>query len=164
MRDTDRDFKLPVEIDKVICFGNPYVMEVIIERYCQMALRTSLLSSLVVSAATISSAVATPLVGTEIKELIGGKTIFLSTGYGFSLPLRYEENGEVTGDGRGTMLGKFFAPKETGKWWVQDNRLCQRWSSWYEGRTFCFVVKKTGSTTIEWRRDDGFSGTARISG
>lgn len=102
--------------------------------------------------------------GKDLKSLITGKTVLLRTGYGFSLPLRYKPNGEVAGDGTGTMLARFFAPREIGKWWVEDDRLCQKWPSWYDGRTFCFVVRKTGDQTIEWRRNDGYRGTARISG
>jgi hypothetical protein len=102
--------------------------------------------------------------GHQIKSLIAGKTVFLSTGYGFNMPLHYGGDGNVTGDGSGTVLGRYFAPKETGKWWVENNQLCQQWPSWYEGRTFCFTVHKTGSQTIYWQRDDGYSGTARISG
>jgi hypothetical protein len=114
--------------------------------------------------AQVTSAAGNPLGGKEIRSLIGGKTILLSTGYGFSLPLHYELDGDVTGDGRGTMLGRFFAPKETGKWWVENNLLCQKWPSWYEGRKFCFSLRQTGRQTIEWRRNDGYSGTAVISG
>lgn len=114
--------------------------------------------------APVNSAGADALGEREIKSVIAGQTVLLSTGYGFSLPLHYGRDGNVTGDGTGTMLGRFFAPKETGRWWVENDRLCQQWPSWYEGRTFCFTVRKTGSRTIEWRRDDGYSGTARISG
>jgi len=114
--------------------------------------------------APAASAAGNSLEGKEIRSLIGGKTVFLSTGYGFSLPLHYDLDGDVTGDGRGTMLGRFFAPKETGKWWVESDLLCQKWPSWYDGRTFCFSLRQTGRQTIEWRRDDGYSGTALISG
>ena len=55
-----------------------------------------------------------------------------------------------------------FAPKEEGRWWVEDNSLCQKWPSWYRGRQFCFKITSLGEGRISWLRDDGAKGTARI--
>lgn len=100
----------------------------------------------------------------EIKSLIGGKRVHLATSYGIEFPLRYANNGRVTGDGSGTTLGKYMAPKETGNWWVSGNRMCQKFPTWYDGQSHCFRLKRTGASSLEWVRDDGYKGTARISG
>lgn len=97
----------------------------------------------------------------EIKAMISGKQVNLKTRWG-SFPLRYARNGRVTGDGTGLGLARFFAPKETGRWWVQNDRMCQRFPTWYDGRTFCFRLTKNGPRTIEWVRSDGASGTATV--
>ncbi len=104
------------------------------------------------------------LSGTDIKGLIGGKRVHLATGYGIEFPLKYASNGRVTGDGSGTTLGQYMAPKETGSWWVSGNRMCQQFPTWYDGRQFCFKLRQTGPNTLEWVRDDGYSGRARITG
>lgn len=115
-----------------------------------------------VAASTTVSAFATPLDGDAIKSLVGGKRVYLSTPYGLEFPLQYMTNGEVRGDASGFSLASMMAPKETGSWWVKGQKLCQKWPSWYKGKTICFTIEQTGKAKIAWTRDDGMSGTARI--
>lgn len=98
----------------------------------------------------------------EIKQLVTDKRVMLSTFYG-SFPLRYRSNRKVFGDGSALGLARFFAPKETGKWWVANNRLCQKWPSWYDGKSLCFTISMLGPQKIRWVRQDGYSGTATVS-
>ncbi|MFK8253854.1 hypothetical protein [Ancylobacter terrae] len=114
-------------------------------------------ASLVVLA---GSAAAEPLTGERIKERIGGERVNLSTPYGLSLPLHYRDDGVVVGDISGFSIGSMLAPREQGRWWVSGDKLCQRWPSWYEGRTHCFSITSLGPRKIAWTRDDGLSGTA----
>ena len=113
---------------------------------------------------SIAAASAEQLSANGIREAVIGKRVDLRTPYGLSLPLRYESNGTVVGDISGFSMARMFAPRETGKWWIDGNRLCQQWPSWYDGQTFCFTITRTGDSTISWLRDDGYQGTARISG
>jgi hypothetical protein len=110
-----------------------------------------------------SQAFASQLSGTEIQSAIGGKQVMLKTFWG-GFPLRYASSGAVTGDGTALGLAKFFAPKETGKWWVAGDQLCQQFPTWYKGQKFCFTLSRTNATTLKWVRDDGYSGTAKIMG
>jgi len=100
--------------------------------------------------------------GKDIRAAISGKKVLLKTRWG-SFPLRYRANSRVVGDGSALGLAKFFAPKETGNWWVANNRLCQKFPTWYKGQTSCFRLKKSGPNTLKWVRQDGASGTAVIS-
>jgi len=50
-----------------------------------------------------------------------------------------------------------------GKWWVADDQLCQQWSSWMDGKSYCYKLTRNGSQ-VQWLRSDGHSGTARIGG
>jgi hypothetical protein len=109
-----------------------------------------------------SPAQAETLRGNELKSLVSGKRIYLKTPFGGEFPLYYQTSGAVSGDGTALGLGKFMAPRETGKWWVDGKNLCQQWPTWYDGKATCFTVEKTGPRTINWLRDDGKSGTARI--
>ena len=97
----------------------------------------------------------------EIRKTITGVRIMLQSPFG-EFPLTYKSNGTVTGDGSTVGLGRFFAPRETGKWWIADNQLCQQWPTWYDGEVFCFKLQKTGDRSLYWVRDDGESGKARI--
>ncbi|MBO3761788.1 hypothetical protein [Ciceribacter sp. L1K22] len=118
----------------------------------------------VIAVLPLQTAVASELSGGEVKELIAGKTVRLDTPLGIKLPLRYRTDGAVAGDISGFSMASMFAPKEEGRWWVDGQRLCQQWPTWYKGRTFCFTIKKLDGNRISWQRDDGATGTAVISG
>jgi hypothetical protein len=110
-----------------------------------------------------SPAFAEQLSGPDIQTTINGKQVMLKTFWG-GFPLRYSTSGAVTGDGTALGLAKFFAPKETGKWWVAGDQLCQQFPTWYKGQKLCFTLERQNETTLKWVREDGYSGTARIMG
>jgi hypothetical protein len=107
-------------------------------------------------------ATAGELSGPEIRELISGEKVRLSTPFGIALPLQYRQDGVVVGDVSGFSAARMLAPREEGRWWISGNSLCQKWPSWYDGRQFCFKITSLGAKKIAWLRDDGASGTARI--
>lgn len=102
------------------------------------------------------------LSGEEIRNSIIGKRIYLSIPLGGEFPLRYQNNGVVKGDGSAVGVGRFFSPKDQGRWWIKGNDLCQQWQEWYEGRTFCFKITDLRGDKFRWQRDDGRKGKARI--
>lgn len=113
-------------------------------------------------AALSTPALAETMSGSEIRQSIAGKRIYLATPFGGEFPLNYRTNGQVTGDGTALGLGRYLAPKETGRWFVRGNELCQQFPTWYDGKVSCFTLRRTGETSLRWRRDDGYSGRARI--
>lgn len=124
--------------------------------------KSSLVLAMAISLA-VAPAFAAQLSGAEIQSTINGKQVMLKTFWG-GFPLRYATSGKVTGDGTALGLAKFFAPKETGKWWVASNQLCQQFPTWYQGKKLCFTLSRQNETTLKWVREDGYSGTARIMG
>lgn len=100
--------------------------------------------------------------GEALREAVSGKRIYLAVPLGGELPLYYQPNGKVDGSGEAAGLGRFLKPSDSGRWWVEGERLCQQWESWYQGRVFCFTVRKLPQDRIAWARDDGETGIARI--
>jgi hypothetical protein len=114
--------------------------------------------------ATASFAEPTTLAGDELRQAISGKTVFLNIS-GFELPIRYAASGRMSGK-MSTVAASFSrgdGAQDRGKWWVAGDQLCQQWSSWMEGKSYCYRLTRDGST-VHWARNDGRSGTARIGG
>jgi hypothetical protein len=111
--------------------------------------------------ATRASAEPSPLSGETLKAAVTGAVLEVETPLGIKVPIRYSEDGRVYGEARGLAyyLG---AETDTGKWWVSSDRLCHKWSKWFDGVLQCIRISRQGSR-IFWRRDDGETGTAVIS-
>lgn len=107
-------------------------------------------------------AAAETLAGPRLKSFIAGKRVYLAVPLGGEIPLTYRTNGVVDGSGEAAGLGRYMTPRDSGRWWVAGNRVCQKWQQWYDGKTFCFTVTKLSDNRIRWVRDDGKSGVARL--
>ena len=113
--------------------------------------------------ATASLAEPATLAGDELRQAISGKTVFLNIS-GFELPIRYAANGRMSGK-MSTIAASFSrgdGASDSGKWWVAGDQLCQQWSSWMDGKSYCYRLTREGPT-VHWARNDGRSGTARIA-
>lgn len=119
--------------------------------------------SLGLLAATLLPALADePMKAADIQRDIIGRRIYLAAPLGGELPLHYQRGGAVDGSGEAVGLGKWLKPKDSGKWWIAGDKLCQQFTSWYDGKRMCFdLTRKTGSS-VAWRRDNGETGVARI--
>lgn len=103
------------------------------------------------------------LEGEAIREAVGGKRIYLAIPFGGEFPLYYQKDGKVDGSGEAVGLGRFFRPTDSGKWWIENRTLlCQQWTSWYDGKRFCFELRKLPGNKLAWFRDDGETGIARV--
>jgi hypothetical protein len=99
-----------------------------------------------------------------LRHAVAGKTVYLKIS-GFDLPIRYAASGTMTG--RISMMAASLSgggATDSGKWWIADDQLCQRWTSWMDAKTYCYRLNATGSSSVRWVRSDGRSGTARIAG
>jgi hypothetical protein len=105
---------------------------------------------------------ATSLTEDQLRQAISEKTIYLNVS-GFELPIRYKANGRMSGS-MGAVTATFSrgdGSRDSGRWWIDANQLCQRWTSWMNGETHCYKITRRGNI-INWLRDDGVSGIARI--
>ncbi len=125
--------------------------------------RYLVLASMMIAGSAYANTPDGKLGGEEIRKAVSGKRIYLSVPLGGEIPLFYRPDGRVDGSGEAAGLGRFLRPSNSGRWWVEGNRLCQKWTSWYDGKTFCFTLSRAGSVdAVAWFRDDGASGVARI--
>lgn len=99
---------------------------------------------------------------TEIKQSIIGKRIYLAVPFGGEFPLNYRMDGRVDGTGEALGLGRFAKPNDTGRWWIDSDRLCQKFTSWYKGEPMCFELERIDDRRLKWTRNNGQTGTARI--
>lgn len=104
----------------------------------------------------------TPVEGDAIKQLVSGKRIYLAAPIGGEFPLYYRPDGQVDGSGEAVGLGRFLKPTDKGRWWVNGKNLCQKWDSWYDGKTICFTLTDLGGNKVRWVQDNGDTGVARI--
>ena len=108
------------------------------------ALAFHLASVAVLAALSAAPAAASTLSGPEIRQTVTGKRIYLSVPMGGEFPLYYRPDGRIDGSGDA------------------GDRLCQKWQTWYDGKTFCFTLASQGGDKLAWARDDGEKGVARI--
>ena len=129
-----------------------------------MNITTILLAGALTATATAATAESVSLAGDELRSAVVGKTVFLNVS-GFELPIKYSASGRMTGK-MSTVAASFSrgdGAADSGKWWVDADQLCQKWSSWMEGKSYCYKLTRNGNA-VRWVRNDGRSGTARISG
>jgi hypothetical protein len=123
-------------------------------------LLTAVFSALALGAALAAEPAS--LSGNELRKAVSGKTIHLNVSR-FELPICYSANGSMSGK-MGTVLASFSRgdrASDIGKWWVADDQLCQKWSSWMDGKAYCYKLTRQGNP-VRWLRNDGRSGTARL--
>ena len=129
-----------------------------------MNITTILVAGALTAAATAATAESVSLAGDELRSAVVGKTVFLNVS-GFELPIKYAANGRMTGK-MSTVAASFSrgdGAADSGKWWVDADQLCQKWSSWMDSKSYCYKLTRNGAG-VQWTRNDGRSGTARIGG
>lgn len=102
------------------------------------------------------------MLGDELRHAVSGKTIYLNIS-GFELPIRYASNGRMRGK-LGTVAASFSrgdGSQDSGKWWIANDQLCQKWTSWMDSKQYCYKLSRHGKQ-VRWVRSDGRTGTARL--
>ena len=102
------------------------------------------------------------LSGDELRKAVSGKTVYLRIS-GFELPIHYFPGGSMAGGmgGVAAIVAREESASARGKWWVSGSQLCQQWTSWMEGKSYCYTLTRRGNS-VSWVRNDGRSGSARI--
>ena len=101
-----------------------------------------------------------PLSGEALRTVLTGKTVVLNTPVG-GIPIDYRDNGTMVG--RAKDLSMYVgAERDTGRWWIKSDQVCQKWDIWLGARAYCFTLRVVGRT-VHWKRNDGEAGTARLA-
>lgn len=98
--------------------------------------------------------------GAALKDKVGGATIELDTPIGSKIPMRFTPDGRVSGDAP-NLAFYLGSPSDRGNWWIEDNRLCQKWKTWFDAERHCFELRQAGDV-VHWKRGDGKTGTATL--
>lgn len=101
-----------------------------------------------------------PLSGPAIQKMMTGAVMIIKTPLNTNVPIRYDEHGKVSGHA-GSMGFFLGATRDKGRWWVAENRLCHKWTRWFDGDTHCLRLRQRGQN-IHWASDTGRTGTAVI--
>ena len=127
--------------------------------------RALIAASIIMTATVAANATETgTLSGDALRKAVIGKTVYLRT-QGIELPISYRSNGTMSGRLKAFVaaLAGGASPTDSGKWWITKDQLCQRWSQWLDGKSYCYKLQRKGAL-VQWRRNDGRSGTLRIGG
>jgi len=120
----------------------------------------SALAAMVVAA---QPAVAEPvqLNDADLRQLVPGVTIELDTPVGVRLPVTYTADGLMTGEA-GRLEAYLGTPRDRGRWWIADGKLCQKWFRWLDAKPRCAIIMRSADRIL-WRDDSGEKGTATIT-
>ncbi len=123
-------------------------------------LRSAFIIGIIVSG-TAALAEPAPLKGTAIKEMVPGAVIHIDTPLGSRLPVRFTGDGLMSGEAGG-LASYLGSANDRGRWWVENDKLCQKWFKWFDAEVKCLQLRQQGQR-IFWSSDDGKSGTATIA-
>jgi hypothetical protein len=112
-------------------------------------------------AATAVAADPVPLSSEAIKETLSGSLVELDTPAGSTIPVRFQEDGLVSGEA-GPLASVLGSEKDRGRWWTADDQLCVKWFRWFDAEVRCASLRQDG-TRIFWQERGGESGTATIA-
>lgn len=125
-------------------------------------LKLILSGALMFSAATAAWAQSLPgLSGSQISELVAGATVEIDTPAGTKLPVRYTQEGRLSGEAR-DLAWYLGSATDVGRWWVAGDRLCHKWIRWFNAEPQCMRIAREGRN-FRWHAQDGNTGTAAIA-
>lgn len=123
-------------------------------------MRKLVITAGLLSVASAAGAAALAVTGPEIETLLSGATVEMDTPLGRKITVRYVAGGRLSGDAGelGSYLG---APTDSGRWWVDGKRLCNKWAKWFEAEVQCLDLRRDGQKLV-WQNQTGTSGTATV--
>jgi hypothetical protein len=100
-----------------------------------------------------------PLAGERLRAAVAGKTVSFANPAG---AISFRSNGTMVGQSNQVLAPIIGSERDHGTWWIASDQLCQRWSNWLEGKSYCYTLRRFGRM-VYWTRNDGRRGTATLS-
>ena len=107
------------------------------------------LSTLIIMIASGSASVAAErkLTGADIKKMFTNSTVYFKLQNRFDGIADYKTGGVLKG-----AVGS--NSSDTGRWWVDGDKICRKWNRWADGKKDCATVEINGERTV-YRWDSG---------
>lgn len=112
------------------------------------------------AATTGARADSSALSGSLLHQAVAGKTVSISSPVG-TIPVKYRMNGTMSGSST-ALAAVTGSARDSGRWWVSGDKLCQRWNTWLDAKTHCVTLRRSGAT-LHWAASDGRTGVASVS-
>jgi hypothetical protein len=95
-----------------------------------------LLALLIAPFGSVGSARAEPskLTGEALRQAVSARTVLIATAMG-PFRIRYNSDGTMTGRAPALVAG-LGTERDWGRWWIADDRLCQRWHQWFGAKRY----------------------------
>jgi hypothetical protein len=118
--------------------------------------------SLVIAALAATAAQARELTGPQITSLVSGATVEIDAPTGAKIPVRYSQEGRISGEAR-ELAWYLGSATDSGRWWISGDELCHKWLRWFNGEQQCMRIARDGGRAVRWTGKDGTTGTATIT-
>ena len=126
-----------------------------------MQVKAVVLGVMAVAVPACALAETASLAGERLRAAVAGKTVHFETPVG-AVPITYKANGTMVGRSNSVLAPFIGAERDHGRWWIANDKLCQRWAIWNEAKPHCYTLRRQG-LIVHWARDDGKRGTATLS-
>ncbi len=100
------------------------------------------------------------LTSDALNQTFTGSKVHVDTPLGLILKIDYLDDGTLAGDS-GTLAFYMGSARDTGRWWVENGKICHIWNIWFDRERNCLQIRGSGQR-VAWLRDDGEQGTATI--
>jgi hypothetical protein len=112
------------------------------EMQCRPSFVAVAVTAMGINCAFADDASGSKLQGDTLEKAVSGKTVHLATPLG-TLPIRFRMDGTMSGTA-GELAAYTGTAEDSGRWWVNSEKLCQRWRTWLNGQTYRFTLRQEG--------------------
>lgn len=87
-------------------------------------------------------------------------TVSFKTPLGVDLPVRFHGDRSLSGNS-GRIARHLGSESDGGRWWTEGSQLCQKWNVWFDSKTTCVIIFRSGDQIV-WQGHNGRTGLGQI--